>query len=79
MHLQVDIISLPQLRSRHIISLPFSRREIDGYKVPSKDTTDFLQVLYGNRESASSHSFGVCWLPFWVLALQNLVTLLHWK
>jgi hypothetical protein len=29
-----------------IISLPISRREIDGYKVPSTYTTNFLRVLY---------------------------------
>jgi hypothetical protein len=28
-----------------MISLPISRREIDGYKVPSPYTTNFLQVL----------------------------------
>jgi hypothetical protein len=28
------------------MSLPFSWREIDGFKVPSKYTRDFLQVLY---------------------------------
>jgi hypothetical protein len=28
-----------------IISLPISRREIDGYKVPSTYTTNFLRVL----------------------------------
>jgi hypothetical protein len=27
------------------MSLQFSRRKIDGYKVPSKYTTDFLQVI----------------------------------
>jgi hypothetical protein len=34
LHLQVDIISLP-----------ISRKEIDGYSVPSTCTTNFLQVL----------------------------------
>jgi hypothetical protein len=33
------------LRSRHNIP-PISRRENDGYKVPSKYTTNFLQVFY---------------------------------
>jgi hypothetical protein len=37
--------TLSLLRSRHDIRLIFSRREIDGYKVPSKYTTDFLGVL----------------------------------
>jgi hypothetical protein len=32
-----------------IISLPISRREIDGYKLPSTYTTNFLQVLYEIR------------------------------
>ncbi len=39
-----------------IISLPFSRREIGGYKVPSKYTTDFFQVVYclsGNTQLLS--------------------------
>jgi hypothetical protein len=29
-----------------VISLPISRREIDGYKVPSTYTTNFLEMLY---------------------------------
>jgi hypothetical protein len=37
--------TLPLLLAVGIMSLPFSRRKIDGYKVPSKYTTDFLQVL----------------------------------
>jgi hypothetical protein len=32
-----------------IISLPISRREIDGYKVPSAYITNFLQVLYESK------------------------------
>jgi hypothetical protein len=43
----IGIISLPSLRSRHNIPT-ISRREIDGYKVPSTYTTNFLQVLSGN-------------------------------
>jgi hypothetical protein len=38
LHLQVDIISLP-----------ISRREIDGYKVPLAYITNFLQVLYESK------------------------------
>jgi len=45
LHLQVGIISFPSLTSRHNIP-PNSRREIDGYKVPSTYTTIFFQVLY---------------------------------
>jgi hypothetical protein len=40
LHLQVGIISLPN-----------SRREIDGYKVPSSAyITNFLQVLYESKK-----------------------------
>jgi hypothetical protein len=35
----------PTIEDLGIISLPFSRREIDGYKVPSKYITYFLRVL----------------------------------
>jgi hypothetical protein len=34
------------------MSLPFSRKEIDGYKVPSKYTIDFLGVLYVRKTNA---------------------------
>jgi hypothetical protein len=41
-----------------IISLPFSRKEIDGHKVPSKYTTDLLLVFYKN-----SKLLVLWWLP----------------
>ncbi len=44
--LLIGVRTLSLLRSRHNIPPIFSRREIDGYKVPSKYTTDFLGVLY---------------------------------
>jgi hypothetical protein len=45
LRLQVGIISLPSLRNRHNIPPPISRRKIDGYKVPSTYTTNFLSAL----------------------------------
>jgi hypothetical protein len=41
LHLQVAIIFLPSLRIS-IISLPTSRREIHGYKLPSTYIANFL-------------------------------------
>jgi hypothetical protein len=38
------------LRCRHNIP-PLFRREIDGYKVPLKCTSDFLHVLYKNKKT----------------------------
>ncbi len=36
-------------------ALPVSRKEIDGYKVPSKYITDFLQVFYKNSKLLQSY------------------------
>jgi hypothetical protein len=53
--------TLPLLRSKHIISLPFSRREIDRYKVPSKYSTDFLssalKLWVGSHLKKGSNNF----------------------
>jgi hypothetical protein len=46
LHLQVGIIISSHLRGVGMISLPISRREIDGYKVPSTYTTNFLGGLW---------------------------------
>ncbi len=45
LHLPVGIISPPPFKSSHNVH-PISRREIDGYKVPSAYTTNFLCVHY---------------------------------
>jgi hypothetical protein len=44
--LLIGVRTLSLFRSRHNIPPIFSSREIDGYKVPSKYTTDFLGMLY---------------------------------
>jgi hypothetical protein len=46
--LLIGVRTLPLLKCRHNIP-PFFRRESDGYKAPSKYTSDFLQVLYKNK------------------------------
>jgi hypothetical protein len=44
--LLIGVRTLPLLRCLGITFLPFSKSEIDQYKVPSKYTRDFLGVLY---------------------------------
>jgi hypothetical protein len=49
LNLQVGIISIPSLRSG-IISMPIFRRKIEGYKVPSTYTTNFILGALQVRE-----------------------------
>jgi hypothetical protein len=58
--LLIGVRTLSLLRSRYNI-LPFSGREIDGCKVPSKYTTDFLPVLY------IKHSLPIQKLGIWIM------------
>lgn len=53
LHLHVGIISLPLLRSIYNV---FLRRDIHPYKVPSKYTQNFFNVLYIKRETSSEDS-----------------------
>jgi hypothetical protein len=48
--LLICVRTLPLLRSSHN-SPPSSKKEIDGNKVPSKYTTDFLWVLYDKEQA----------------------------